>query len=162
MRPGIGFVNLTAMKYTVEVTIEASRDRVVAAFDDPANLKHWMPGLLSFEPISGTPGQVGAKARLKFDMGGRQMEMIETITERNLPETFSGTYDANGVHNIVRNRFEPVGEKQTRWVAENEFIFAGFMMKVMGWLMPGVFRKQSLKYLEAFKAFVETGQPAAG
>ena len=146
------------MKYTVEVTIEASRDRVVAAFDNPDNLKKWMPGLLSIEPISGTPGKVGAKTRLKFDMDGRQIEMIETITERNLPESCSGTYDANGVHNIVSNRFEAVGENRTRWVAENEFQFSGFMMKLMGWLMPGAFRKQSLKYLESFKAFVETGQ----
>ena len=150
------------MKYTLTIDIDLPRQKVIELFDDPDNLKHWQEGFISLEPVSGKPGEVGAKSRLQYRMGKREIEMIETITERNLPETFSGTYDANGVHNIVRNRFEPVGENQTRWVAENEFIFAGFMMKVMGWLMPGAFRKQSLKYLEAFKAFVETGKPAAG
>jgi hypothetical protein len=29
------------------------------------------------------------------------MEMIETITTRNLPDDFSGTYDVSGVFNVV-------------------------------------------------------------
>ena len=31
-------------------------------------------------------------------------------------------------------------------------------MKVMGVLMPGMFRKQNLKYLNNFKAFCEDGR----
>lgn len=142
------------MKYTNEIEINLPINRVVALFDDPENLKHWQPGLQSFEHVSGTPGQPGAKSRLKFKMGKREIEMIETITRRNLPEEFAGTYDAKGVHNIVSNRFIPLGENKTKWVTDNEFQFSGFM-KLMGWFMPGAFKKQSQKYLEQFKAFAE-------
>lgn len=143
------------MKYTVTIEIEKPIDEVVALFDNADNLYAWMEGLESFEHLSGEPGQVGAKSRLKFKMGKRNIEMIETITVRDLPDEFTGTYDAEGVFNIVKNRFEAINPTRTRYISEQEFQFTGFM-KIFGWLMPGAFRKQSMKYLEAFKAFAES------
>jgi len=142
------------MKYTVETEINLPIARVVELFDDPENLKHWQPGLISFEPISGTPGQPGAKSKLKYKMGKRDIEMIETITVRNLPDEFSGTYEAKGVFNIVKNYFRPVSENKTKYINESEFQFNGFM-KLIGFLMPGAFRKESEKYLLQFKEFAE-------
>lgn len=141
------------MKYTNEVEINAPVDKVVALFDDPGNLAKWQPGLVSFEPLSGTPGQPGAKSRLRYKMGKRDIEMIETITVRNLPQEFSGTYEAKGVYNIVKNRFIAEGSR-TKYIAENEFRFSG-LMKLIGFLMPGAFKKQSQKYLVLFKDFAE-------
>lgn len=142
------------MKFTNEIEINVPIDRVIALFDNPDNLKKWMKGLERFEAVSGTPGQPGAKSKLRFKMGKREMEMIETITVRNLPHEFSGIYEVNGVLNIVRNKFLPVGNNKTKYISEQEFQFSGFM-KVMGWLMPGVFKKQSMKYQQDFKAFAE-------
>jgi carbon monoxide dehydrogenase subunit G len=142
------------MKYSCEVIIDLHIDRVVELFDNPDNLKHWQPGLLSFERISGNPGQPGAKSRLKFKMGNRDIEMIETVTVRNLPHEFSGTYDAKGVFNIVKNYFTPLSATQTRFVSEQEFKFSGFM-KAVGFMLPDVFRKTSQQYLTHFKAFAE-------
>lgn len=141
------------MKYTTEIEIALPVDRVVALFDNPDNMKKWMHGLQSFEHLSGTSGQPGAKSKLKFKMGRREIEMIETVTVRNLPHEFSGTYQAKGVFNIVKNRFISMGNK-TKYVSEQEFQFSGFM-KIIAWLMPGAFKKQSMKYLTAFKTFAE-------
>lgn len=142
------------MKYTVEIEISKPIDEVVALFDNVDNMSKWMEGLQSFEHISGTPGQEGAKSRLKFLMGKRKIEMIETITKRNLPEEFSGIYEANGVYNIVKNHFYPLPGNKTKYVSEQEFQFRGFM-KIIAFLMPGAFKKQSMKYLKDFKNFVE-------
>ena len=142
------------MKYTTEVEINLPVKKVIELFDNPDNLKLWMEGLQSFEHLSGTPGQPGAKSKLKFKMGKREIEMIETITVRNLPEEFSGTYEAKGVFNIVKNKFIAVGENKTKYINEHEFQFSG-MMTLIGVLMPGVFKKQSMKYLEKFKEFAE-------
>lgn len=114
-----------------------------------------MEGLKSFEPISGTPGQPGAKSKLKFEMGKRKIEMIETVTVRNLPDEFSGTYDVKRVFNIVKNSFVNLDEIKTKYISEQEFQFKG-MMKVFAFLMPGAFKKQSMKYLEAFKKISES------
>ncbi len=143
------------MKYTTDIEIDLPVQRVVELFDNPENLKQWMEGLQSFEHLSGTPGQPGAKSRLRFKMGSREVEMVETITVRNLPQEFSGTYEAKGVVNKSTHRFIPLGDKKTKYVSEQEFDLAG-IMKFVAMAMPGAFKKQSLKYQQAFKRFAES------
>lgn len=142
------------MKFRTSITIDLPRERMVQLFDDPATMKEWQPALISFEPISGTPGQVGAKSRLRYRMGKREIEMVETITERDLPRAFCGTYETGGVWNEVRNTFEEAGPSRTIWHSDNEFRMRGFM-KVMALLMPGAFKKESAKIQERFKAWAE-------
>lgn len=142
------------MKYSVEIEINQPIAKVIELFDNVDNMKQWMEGLQSFEHISGTAGQVGAKSKLLFKMGSREIEMIETITVRNLPAEFSGTYETKGVFNILRNKFQSIGENKTKYISEQEFQFGGFM-KLIGFLMPGTFKKQSMKYLHDFKNFAE-------
>lgn len=141
------------MKYSNEIQINLPRKRVVELFDNPDNMPKWQEGLVSFEAISGEPGKEGSKSKLKYKMGKREVEMIETITKNDLPNEFNGTYDAKNVFNIVKNRFVDQ-EKTTKWISDNDFQFSGFM-KLMGLFMPGAFKKQSFKYMKAFKEFAE-------
>ena len=143
------------MKFRLEIDINLPRNKVVSLFDNVDNLKHWQPELVSFSHLRGTPGQIGAQSALRYNMGGKECELIETITARNLPDEFSGTYEMKGVWNKIENRFVVVNDQQTRWIADNEFRCGGFM-KVLGWLMPGMFKKQSFKYMQQFKAFAES------
>lgn len=142
------------VKYESEIMINLPRARVVELFDDPANLPKWQKGLQRFEPISGTPGQPGAKSKLVFDMNGRTLEMTETVLTRNLPHEFSASYEASGVLNVGKNFFHEAGPNQTRYVSEQEFQFSG-MMKLVAFFMGGSFKKQSLAYLQDFKTFAE-------
>lgn len=144
------------MKYTCEIEINQPLEKVIALFDNPDNLTKWMDGLISFEPISGIPGQPGAKSKLKFDMGKRgKMEMIETILVRNLPHEFKGSYEAKGVFNIVKASFVSISENKTNYISEQEFKLKGFM-KIIGFLIPGAFRKETMKYMNSFKKFAES------
>jgi carbon monoxide dehydrogenase subunit G len=142
------------MKFTNEVEINQPLNKVIELFDNPDNMSKWQPGFVSFEHLSGEQGQPGAKSKLKYKMGKREVEMIETITVRNLPKEFHGTYEANGVHHEMQNYFTEVAQGRTKWVSENEFKLSG-MLKLVGWLMPGAFKKQSQKYLNRFKSFAE-------
>lgn len=144
------------MQYTVETIINAPIEKVVALFDNPDNLKEWQPGLQSFKLIEGKQSEVGAKSELKFKMGSREIEMIETITVRDLPREFSGTYEESSVFNVVKNYFEKVDAYTTKYVNYNEFQFNNLFMKLMGFLMPGMFKKTSQEYMENFKKFVES------
>jgi hypothetical protein len=87
-------------------------------------------------------------------MGKREMILNETILHRNFPTEFHVSYESKGAHNQQKNYFSVLGDNQTKWVAENDFKVRGFM-KIIGWLMPGVFKKQSQKYLNLFKTFAE-------
>ncbi|MBR9855517.1 MAG: SRPBCC family protein [Algicola sp.] len=145
------------MKYTNEIVVDIPRDEFIKKMDDPENMKHWQQGLTGYEQLSNNPGQEGAQMSLSYKMGKREMNMVETIIKRKLPEEMQMTYDTKGVHNIQKNYFKDEGDK-TRWISESEFQFSGFGMKLMGLLMPGAFKKQSLKYMQDFKTFAETGK----
>lgn len=145
------------MKYTTEIIIDLSRDELHEKLDNPENMKHWQEGLLGYNQLSGEPTKEGAKMELHYKIGKREMTLIETIIKNNFPYEFHATYDAKGVHNIQKNYFEVIDDHTTKWISESEFQFSGFMMKLMGFLMPGAFKKQSLKSLKDFKAFAEKG-----
>lgn len=142
------------MKYTCETLINLPRTRVVELFDNPDNLKEWMPGLVKFEGVSGTPGQPGAVSRLEFQLGKRRMIMTETVKVRNLPNEFTGSYVMNNVYNEVQNLFEETADGKTKLMTVNYFRFSG-VMKLIAWMMGSAFKKTSQDYLDRFKAFAE-------
>ena len=144
------------MKYSVEVEINAARDRVIELFDSTENLKKWQPTLVSFTHLTGEPGEPGATSELVYKMGKRDYRMTETITVKNLPDEFSAIYEGPGMWNSNQNFFHEVDEQTTRWVANTEFKGGSFMMKAMLFLMPGNFKKETLKFMNYFKDFVET------
>ena len=144
------------MKYSHSIIIDRPREEVISLFDNQDNMFKWQPGLKDITPVSGVQGEEGAKMKLNYEMGKRKIEMLETIIKKDLPREFSGTYEAKGVYNEVRNYFEETPDNKTKWVSENEFQFSNLMMKVMGFLMPGAFKKQSFKYMELFKKFAES------
>ncbi|GGD43460.1 SRPBCC family protein [Muriicola marianensis] len=148
------------MKYLTEITVDVPLAEFIKKFDNPENMKLWQKDLLSVEHLSGIPGKEGAQMELRYKMGKREVIMVETILKRNLPHEFHGTYDAKGVHNIQKNYFKPLGENSTKWISESEFHFSGFFMKMMAFLMPGAFKKQTLKFMKDFKNFAE-GNPSS-
>lgn len=145
------------MKYSNEIEIALSRNEIIQKFNNEENMKHWQKGFVSIEHLSGEKGKTGATSKLTYKMGKREVEMIETITNIDLPSTFHLTFDAKNVYNIQENHFEELPNGHTKWISKNEFKFSGFM-KVMGFLMPGAFRKQSLAYMNDFKVFAEDGK----
>ena len=141
------------MHYSVTVEIDLPRQRVIELFDNPDNMPLWQPTLLSFQHVSGELGQTGAISELKYQMGKREITMIETITERNLPDVFSATYETKGVWNQVSNHFVEQDGK-TMWTMNTVFKCTG-MLRIMAWLMPGMFKKQTTADMLSFKAFAE-------
>jgi len=142
------------MKYSTEIIINLPREKVLELFDSTDNLYKWQPTLKSFEHLSGAPGMEGAKSRLIYIERGKELEMTETITKRNLPEEFSGLYETKGVKNTLINDFHEEGPNSTRWVTVSEFKFSGFM-KFIAIFMRRAFPKQTLKTMNQFKEFAE-------
>ena len=132
------------MKYNIELIINLPRDKVIRKMDNVDNMKHWQRGLTSVEHISGTPGEVGAKMQLNYKFG-----------KRDFPREFHANYDTKGMHNVQENFFEETPDDKTKWISKCEFIPTNFMMKMMTTIIPGVFKKQSKKYMDDFKNFAE-------
>ncbi|MEM7782462.1 MAG: SRPBCC family protein [Planctomycetota bacterium] len=143
--------------YTVHVDIDLPREEVLQRFDNVENMYHWQNGLVSFQHLSGEPGQVGSRLLLVYINGKHRIELTETITHRNLPDEFDGKYEWGGGSNTLKNRFIELGPHRTRWESTCHYEMKSLMMKVMAWLMPGKFKEQNQKFLDNFKAFCEHG-----
>jgi len=143
------------MHYTHEITLDLPRKKVIEIFDNPDNLQFWQTGLQGYKHLSGTPGKVGSKTKLDFIVGKkREIELIETVVLNSLPEQFNGKYEWDGGWNTLNNTFIELGDNQTVWVTETEMHMKGFM-KIIAFLMPSSFRKNSYKFMTNFKAFAE-------
>lgn len=142
------------MKYTVEIEIDLPKARVIELFDDAEKMTQWQPDLIDFEHLSGDLGQPGAKSKLVYRMGKRVVEMVETITENNLPDELKATYKTKGVFNKIANRFEEIDENKTLWISENVFKFSGFV-KLIGPFIKSSFPKQTLQFMNQFKTYAE-------
>ena len=142
------------MKYSLELEIEAPRSRVVELYDDPENWPKWQESFVRSELIMGADREVGSKTKLVHKIGRRDTEIIETIEAKNLPEEIICTYEAKGTWNRVVSRFTEVNPERTRWIFESEFRCGG-ILRIMSMLMPGMFRKASLKEMRSFKKMAD-------
>jgi uncharacterized membrane protein len=141
------------MHYTTSIIIDRPRAEVLKLFDNLDNIKHWQRNLVSFEILNGKQGEVGTKSKMTYNNG---MELIETVTVKNLPHEFSGTYTAKGVWNEIKNYFEETPDGKTKWTSDCTFQMSG-AMKIMALLFPFLFKGQSKKMMNDFKNFAEKG-----
>ena len=143
------------MRYQLEQEIDLPRERVVELMLNHQNLTKWQPDLLRVEHLSGVPGQVGAKTKQVNRQGNGELEIIETITVRSPPEELCATYEAGSVWNLIECRFYDIGVNRTKWVLTSDFRSTNIMMKLMTIFTPGMFRKQTTKFMNRFKEFAE-------
>jgi hypothetical protein len=117
---------------------------------------------------SGEPPASATKSRVVIQLGQQKFEGTETITRREPADLreiqrtsvvhFDREIVGEGMWSAVRDRLTEAGPETTLWESENEYRFSGFLMKLVGLLMPGAFRKQSQQHMQDFKAFAEQGQ----
>lgn len=156
------------MRYTVSLEIDLPRERVAQLLADPEHLPKWLRGMVVHEPLNGVHGHVGTRSRVVLRTGGQEFEATETITRREpvdlqrIPaETvvhFEREVVGKGMWSSTADRLTEKGPSTTLWESENEYRFSGVLMRLVGLLMPGTFRKQSLQHMKDFKAFAERGQ----
>ena len=156
------------MKYTNSIEIGLPREKVAQLLADPTHLPMWLRGMVLHEPVSGIHGQLGTKSRVVMQSGQREIECTETITRRDpadlhgIPKGIVVHFDREivgaGMWSVVRDRLTEAGPQTTLWESESEYRFSGLLMRLVGLLMPGAFRKQSQQHMQDFKAFAEQGK----
>jgi len=142
------------MKYTTDITINLPRSKVIELFDSTENMYRWQEGLKSFEHIDGEAGQEGGRLKLVYEGRRGDLQMTETITKRNLPDEFHGTYEAKGVFNEMFNYFIETEPEKTTWRTVSVFRFRGLMV-LMAPFMKSAFTGNTLLNMERFKTFAE-------
>ena len=145
------------MKFECSTIINLPLEKTVALFNNEANLYHWQDGLQRIDHLEGVPGQVGARSRMFFKNKKYEFELIETILVSNLPYELKGLYQHEHMDNTMSNHFSALDKQRTLYEARIEYLeFKSFMPKLMSFIMPGMFKKQTQKWLDQFKLFAES------
>jgi hypothetical protein len=156
------------MKYTNSIEIALPREKVAQLLADPAHMPKWLRGMVLHEPVNGIHGQLSTKSRVVMQSGKREIECIETITRREpadlheIPKEIVVHFDREivgaGMWSAVRDRLTETNAETTLWESESEYRFSSLLMRLVGLVMPGAFRKQSQQHMQDFKAFAEQGK----
>jgi uncharacterized membrane protein len=142
------------------IEIDRPLSEVYAAFNNPDNLPRWITGLQRTEPISGTPGQVGAKTRQIYLERGRIVELIETITAHEPMKRFVGEIDGQGMNCAIHVEFVDRG-RSTLVVAGSDLRSRSFMLSLMLPFIKASIHKRQGADFERFKRLLEAGELSA-
>lgn len=144
------------MTFHVGLDIDASRERVWRAFDNPDNLPKWQASLVELERKSGVPGAVGSVSRLSYQEGSHRIELVEVVTSRSEPEELSAEYDHPHSRNVITNRFTETQPGRTHWDVTAEIHLKG-MARFMGPLLRGTIEHRVRTDCQRFKSLLESG-----
>ncbi|MFC8531978.1 SRPBCC family protein [Nocardia sp. NPDC057227] len=156
------------MKYTNSIEIALPRERVAQLLADPVHIPKWLRGVVRHEPVKGVHGELGTESRVVLRTGNREVECTETITRRepaelrDIPAEVVVHFDREivgaGMWSAVRDRLTEAGPEATHWESESEYRFDSRLIRLLGRLLPGSFRRQSQQHMRDFKAFAEEGR----
>ncbi|WP_336065759.1 SRPBCC family protein [Mesoflavibacter sp. CH_XMU1404-2] len=149
------------LSYTSEIIINKPVATCFSTIVNLDSMKHWQDGLISIEHISGTPREIGSIMILNYQFGNRKMKLTESVTHRENNTAIHFNFDTKMMHNVQKNSFEAIDETTTKWTSENEFFPRSFSSRIMLFLIPKAFKKQTQKYLTNFKNYVENGTSIA-
>ena len=142
------------MNYQGEITIAADPEFVWRIFDDPESTHIWQPSLKTHTQLSGVPGEVGSVYELLYDNNGRDIKAIATLTEKREYEVMSSTVDTESSISTIVNRFEPVGDNQTRWIFSIEYHFKG-AYRIVAFFLRRTMRNRVANEMRNLKQLVE-------
>ncbi len=144
------------MKYTCTVEIPLSRKECIDLWFDESQFDKWQEGFQYKKWIEGEPNQKDSKSEILITQGKRKIELAECILENNLPDWIEGRYVHVHMTNTQKTTFEVVSPDVTMIRSDVDYTaFHAFMPKLMAKLFPGMFKKQSQKWLDEFKLLAE-------
>jgi len=145
--------------YQEEIIIKSSVENVMELHENLSLLKNYMPGVISYEMISGESRTMGSIAEITLafntnDAVSRKITMKEEVVLSNLPNKKVIIYDTGAIKNKITYRFVNMGDNETKFFRKHEYEFNTYM-KITSFFTSKKIKRKSYKYLSSFKEFVE-------
>ncbi|MFY9487713.1 MAG: SRPBCC family protein [Solirubrobacterales bacterium] len=140
----------------VEHSIDINKPlkEVWAVFDDPDQLVAWQSALISYQQISGEPGEPGSVSKQTIKRSSGETELTVTVLDRRPPEFSKAQYEGMPLPFTISNSFSDVGDGMTEWHAVID-VRLNLMQKALGPVLKGAMQELAEQNAEDFKQFVE-------
>lgn len=143
-----------SVAYESEISVDKPVEEAWAVMSDESKIQLWIKSLKRIEPVSGTPGTVGAVSNIYVEDNGNEMMMQETITEvvpnQKMAMTFSMDF-MNMDYEMHLEEKEGKTNIRTKSNTTGNGIFAKSILSFMG----GAMKKQEAENLNNLKKVIE-------
>ena len=143
-----------SVKYSNSLLIDAPIEKSWSIFMDQDRFSEWMSGFERFEILEGQKGEVGAKYRLHFKEGEKDIRIDETVTHIDPPNHYGFDIDTEVFDGHIDVKFEEDGSK-TRMTAGSEFRGKSAFLRSMFAMMKSSFKKNELSNYVRLKDIIE-------
>ncbi len=145
------------MNYQLTQVINTSREVIIEALFNKKQYGQWMAYFVDSKMITTDAQDTGAQCELLFNQNGREIIVIETLQEQNLPEECLFSYDESTgkFSNKIRYQLQAIKEDETALTVDYDVHYESFAMKFLLLFFPKAFRDQSLQDLERLKTCCE-------
>lgn len=143
------------MKYSSSQTIQSNIEYVTKLLQDTSQYHLWQDGFISINPLE-TNTSGNSRNRLFYQMKNNEMELTETILEDEMPMSKTCLYEHKHMVNTLKTSFRSESINETIMTYEVDCLkFNHFIPRLMAKLFPGMFNKQSDKWMHQLKALAE-------
>lgn len=144
------------MKFTIETVIHKSPEEIATAIEKSSGIEKWYRGLLYYKHKQGEPGKEGSTANLKIKRFGEEIELIETVTESNFPNSYEKVFETEDfkIYISIKLKIFPIDNYKTKVAASAYYKFSG-RAKWIALFFPFLIKRNLLKIAQNFKEFIE-------
>ena len=141
-------------KYTTQVNINKSLEEVFTKFNDPSNIKEWIPELKSIDTLEEKPGKIGSTYKLVVDNKGEEVVLNEKVLAYVPNEKVTLYYNAGDMLKTDDYTFSHANGVTTI-VNKSSCKSNKFLLSCLFPYFKSTFKQQDQGYLNNFKDFVE-------
>ncbi|MDY0780006.1 SRPBCC family protein [Tenacibaculum sp. IB213877] len=141
-------------KYTTQVNINKSLEEVFTKFNDPSNIKEWIPEFKSIDTLEEKPGKIGSTYKLVVDNKGEEVVLNEKVLAYVPNEKVTLYYNAGDMLKTDDYTFSHANGVTTI-VNKSSCKSNKFLLSCLFPYFKSTFKQQDQGYLNNFKDFVE-------
>lgn len=146
-----------------EIRINAPMEFVASYLRRSEYFDRWQDDFQSATLLRGDCNQKDAQTRMMYKFGRSSMELIETVSDNNLPHSFEALYEHKHMDNTMLSTFSDNGHGTTIYSTQVNYIeMKGLVIKIMAKIFSGKFKKGPEKWMQQFKKFVESEWESKG
>jgi len=140
--------------YTIKVFIDKPVAEVFESFNQPGNIKNWIPEVKSVEVVNDNPDKIGSIYKMTIQANGEEITTTEKVLDFVPNKKVTLFFDAENM--LKRDEYLFTENKGITTVTLNASCQSdSYIMACMFPLFKSTFVKQDQSYMDSFKAFVE-------
>lgn len=143
------------MRITTNIIIKKPATEVWTYFNDSENMANWLTGFIRVKHMSGEKGEIGAVSKHYYDNKGREVVMVEKITEMEEYKHLASVLIHHSMDVLMEINFTDLGDGTTQLKSTNDIQFKMFALKVLAPFLKKSFQKRQDGDMAKLKELIE-------